>query len=116
MHEFEIGNVPVGQGKLFLIAGPCVIESEAHALKMAEAIAKVTQQLKLPGIEGGKLQEDALLLTFRECRFQSCQGFLDGGRAMWWHGKGYGHDTTPFEKQLAVMDTAETESARSLSD
>ena|SRR5579872_5987060 len=50
MHEFEIGNVHVGQGNLFLIAGPCVIESEAHALKMAEAIAKVTQQLKLPYI------------------------------------------------------------------
>lgn len=28
-------------GKLFLIAGPCVIESEKHALKMAEALAEV---------------------------------------------------------------------------
>ncbi len=50
MHEFEIGNVQVGQGKLFLIAGPCVIESEAHALKMASAIGKIAEDLKLPYI------------------------------------------------------------------
>src|SRR5947209_12720080 len=48
--EFEIGNVHVGSGELFLIAGPCVIESEAHALKMAEAISAVTQELRVPYI------------------------------------------------------------------
>ncbi|MBV9435583.1 MAG: 3-deoxy-8-phosphooctulonate synthase [Acidobacteria bacterium] len=48
--EFEIGNVHVGSGKLFVIAGPCVIESEAHALKMAEAIAAVVRDLKVPFI------------------------------------------------------------------
>ena len=47
-HEFEIGNVHVGSGELFLIAGPCVIESEAHALKMAEAISTVTRELHVP--------------------------------------------------------------------
>jgi 2-dehydro-3-deoxyphosphooctonate aldolase (KDO 8-P synthase) len=46
--EFEIGNVHVGSGELFLIAGPCVIESEAHALKMAEAISAVTRELRVP--------------------------------------------------------------------
>ncbi len=35
---------------MFLIAGPCVIESEAHALKMAEAIADVCRKKKLPYI------------------------------------------------------------------
>ncbi len=35
---------------LFLIAGPCVIESEAHALKMAEAISAVARRLKMPYI------------------------------------------------------------------
>ena len=35
---------------MFLIAGPCVIESEAHALKMAEAIAGVCKALRLPYI------------------------------------------------------------------
>ena len=48
--EFEIGNVHVGSGELFLIAGPCVIESEAHALKMAEAISAVTRDLGVPYI------------------------------------------------------------------
>lgn len=49
-HEFEIGDVHVGNGELFLIAGPCVIESEAHALKMAEAISTVTRALRVPYI------------------------------------------------------------------
>ena len=35
-------------GGLFLIAGPCVIESEAHALSMAEAIKSVAGSLNLP--------------------------------------------------------------------
>jgi len=45
--DFEIGNVHVGSGELFLIAGPCVIESEAHVMKMAEAISTITHQLKM---------------------------------------------------------------------
>jgi 2-dehydro-3-deoxyphosphooctonate aldolase (KDO 8-P synthase) len=49
-HPFEVGEVTVGGGKLFLIAGPCVIESEAHALKMAEAISTIASQKKLPYI------------------------------------------------------------------
>ncbi len=49
-HPFQVGNVTIGGGELFLIAGPCVIESQAHALKMAEAIAKITRQKKLPYI------------------------------------------------------------------
>jgi 2-dehydro-3-deoxyphosphooctonate aldolase (KDO 8-P synthase) len=48
--HFEIGHISVGAGKLFLIAGPCVIESEAHALKMAEAIAEAARTLGLPYI------------------------------------------------------------------
>ena len=40
MHNaFQVGDVTIGGGALFLIAGPCVIESEAHALKMAVGIA-----------------------------------------------------------------------------
>ena len=48
--RFSIGEVVVGGGSLFLIAGPCVIESEAHALKMAEAIASIARDKKLPYI------------------------------------------------------------------
>ena len=48
--SFEIGPVHVGAGQLFLIAGPCVIESEAHARGMAEAIQRITADLKIPYI------------------------------------------------------------------
>ena len=44
-YDFEIGNVPVGRGQLFLIAGPCVIESEQHARFMADAIQRITSDL-----------------------------------------------------------------------
>ena len=33
-----------------LIAGPCVIESRDHALKMASAIKKITDELSIPFI------------------------------------------------------------------
>jgi 2-dehydro-3-deoxyphosphooctonate aldolase (KDO 8-P synthase) len=49
-HDFEIGDVRVGRGRLFLIAGPCVIESEAHARGMAEAVQRITSDLGLPYI------------------------------------------------------------------
>jgi 2-dehydro-3-deoxyphosphooctonate aldolase (KDO 8-P synthase) len=49
-NPFQVGSVTIGGGQLFLIAGPCVIESEAHALKMADAIAGLCQEKKLPYI------------------------------------------------------------------
>jgi 2-dehydro-3-deoxyphosphooctonate aldolase (KDO 8-P synthase) len=53
-HSFDIGStphqVPVGRGKLFLIAGPCVIESEDHVRKMADAIQRITSDLGVPYI------------------------------------------------------------------
>ncbi|MHB1743680.1 MAG: 3-deoxy-8-phosphooctulonate synthase [Acidobacteriaceae bacterium] len=49
-HEFEIGNVQVGSGQLFLIAGPCVIESEAHVRTMADAIQRIAGDLRIPYI------------------------------------------------------------------
>ena len=48
--HFQVGDVTIGGGKLFLIAGPCVIESETHALKMADAIAAIAREKKLPYI------------------------------------------------------------------
>jgi len=42
--------VRIGAGKLFLIAGPCVIESEDHAIRMAEIIKGVTRALEFPFI------------------------------------------------------------------
>jgi len=49
-NPFDIGSVPVGRGRLFLIAGPCVIESETHARAMADAIARIASDLGIPYI------------------------------------------------------------------
>jgi 2-dehydro-3-deoxyphosphooctonate aldolase (KDO 8-P synthase) len=49
--SFQIADgIRVGSGTLFLIAGPCVIESEQHALFMAEVIKGVTRSLNVPFI------------------------------------------------------------------
>jgi len=48
--EFKLGDITLGDGGLFLIAGPCVIESEEHAIKMAECISGVARALQLPYI------------------------------------------------------------------
>ncbi len=47
---FQVDDVTIGAGQLFLIAGPCVIESEEHALKMADAIAQIARSKNLPYI------------------------------------------------------------------
>jgi len=47
---FKVGSVEVGGGELFLIAGPCLVESESHALKMAQAIRSITERLGIPYI------------------------------------------------------------------
>ena len=49
-HPFEIGDISVGRGKLFLIAGPCVIESEQHARMIADSIQRITSDLGVPYI------------------------------------------------------------------
>ena len=47
----KLGKLKLGAGqKLFLIAGPCVIESERHAMKMAERIARIARDLEVPTI------------------------------------------------------------------
>ena len=48
--SFQVGDIHVGSGDLFLIAGPCVIESEEHAIRMAEIIKGVTKSLGFPFI------------------------------------------------------------------
>src|ERR1700687_5380413 len=48
--SFQIDNVRVGGGDLFLIAGPCVIESEDHALRVSEIIKGVVLSLNFPFI------------------------------------------------------------------
>lgn len=46
--SFDIGPVRAGGPDLFLIAGPCVIESERHARSMAERIARIAADAGVP--------------------------------------------------------------------
>ncbi|MBI1940753.1 MAG: 3-deoxy-8-phosphooctulonate synthase [Acidobacteria bacterium] len=48
-HQVRIGAFTVGAGRpLFLIAGPCVIESEKHAMMMAGRLAAASRALGIP--------------------------------------------------------------------
>ena len=48
-HTFSVGEVTFGANSpLFLIAGPCAIESEAHAAAMAEQLGEIGGALGLP--------------------------------------------------------------------
>src|ERR1700716_4349598 len=49
--EIALGALRLGGGNpLFLIAGPCVIESEKHACVMAEKVAKIAGDAEVPYI------------------------------------------------------------------
>jgi 2-dehydro-3-deoxyphosphooctonate aldolase (KDO 8-P synthase) len=49
--EIAVGSLRLGSGNpLFLIAGPCVIESEAHARKIAEQVARTAADAGVPYI------------------------------------------------------------------
>jgi 2-dehydro-3-deoxyphosphooctonate aldolase (KDO 8-P synthase) len=51
VREISIGNVRIGGNQpLFLIAGPCVIESEEHAMMMAEQIKGMAAHANVPFI------------------------------------------------------------------
>ena len=47
--EISVGSIKLGGSQpLFLIAGPCVIESEAHCTILAEQLARITADEKIP--------------------------------------------------------------------
>lgn len=49
--EIALGSLLLGGGNpLFLIAGPCVIETEKHARMMAEKVAKIASDAAIPYI------------------------------------------------------------------
>src|SRR5215472_3704375 len=51
IQEIELGKLRLGAGNpLFLIAGPCVIESELHARVLAGKVAKIAADVGLPYI------------------------------------------------------------------
>lgn len=47
---FSVGNIKIEKGRLFLIAGPCVIESEDTVFKTAESLKGITSELNIPFI------------------------------------------------------------------
>ena len=48
-HVVPVGKLKLGAGHpLFVIAGPCVIESERHTLMMAERLATIASELDVP--------------------------------------------------------------------
>ncbi len=50
-HVVPVGKLALGLGcPLFVIAGPCVIENERHTLMMAQRLATITHDLRLPYI------------------------------------------------------------------
>src|ERR1700745_2170525 len=50
-HEIQLNSLRLGGASpLFLIAGPCVIESESHARSMAEQIARIAADAQVPYI------------------------------------------------------------------
>jgi 2-dehydro-3-deoxyphosphooctonate aldolase (KDO 8-P synthase) len=50
-HVIPVGKLKLGAGHpLFLIAGPCVIETERHTLMLAERLARIARALRIPYI------------------------------------------------------------------
>ena len=50
MLPVEIAGLSIGAGPLVLIAGPCVIESERHAIDTARALRDITRSASVPFI------------------------------------------------------------------
>ncbi|MBI5143318.1 MAG: 3-deoxy-8-phosphooctulonate synthase [Nitrospirae bacterium] len=50
IHPVDIAGVTIGGGKLALIAGPCVIESEDGTLRAAERLAAIAARMSIPFI------------------------------------------------------------------
>jgi len=48
--KFKIGEIEIGSGKPFIIAGPCVVESKEIAFATAEKLKIISQKLDIPFI------------------------------------------------------------------
>src|SRR6202171_82203 len=69
--EIVVGSLRRGGGNpLFLIAGPCVIESEAHARKIAEQVARMAGDVDMPFI---------FKASYDKANRSSAQGFRGPG-------------------------------------
>lgn len=57
-HKVQVGRVDCGADGLFLIAGPCVIESYDIMMRAAETIKQVSERLKISSIFKSSFQKD----------------------------------------------------------
>jgi 2-dehydro-3-deoxyphosphooctonate aldolase (KDO 8-P synthase) len=58
MNRIVIGDkIEAGAGAFFLIAGPCVIESEQHCLDLAGRLKEITERLSLPLVFKGSFDK-----------------------------------------------------------
>ena len=53
MNTFKIGDIEIGGGNLFLMAGPCVLEGYERSLKIGKRTKEICQKLNLPYIFKG---------------------------------------------------------------
>src|SRR3954465_10445326 len=81
--SFQVGDIHVGSGDLFLIAGPCVIESEEHAIRMAEIIKGVAKSLAMPLIFKASYDKanPTSIRSYRGPGLREGRGFLKKKRA-----------------------------------
>lgn len=54
----HVGNIACGSEQLFLISGPCVIETEDVMLRTAEKLMEVSERLKVPVIYKSSFTKD----------------------------------------------------------
>ena len=50
MNSFKVGNIEIGNGNLFLMAGPCVLEGYERSLKIGKRAKEICENLNLPYI------------------------------------------------------------------
>ena len=68
----ELKNNPAGN--FFLLAGPCVIEGEEMAMRIAERVVKITETLQIPYVFKGSYRKA------NRSRLDSFMGIGDGSR------------------------------------
>jgi 2-dehydro-3-deoxyphosphooctonate aldolase (KDO 8-P synthase) len=56
--KVKVGNITCGADELFLISGPCVIESESIMMRTAEKIKLVSEKLNIPVIYKSSFMKD----------------------------------------------------------
>jgi len=56
--KIKVGNVECGADELFLISGPCVIETESTMMKTAEMLKEISERLNVPVIYKSSFNKD----------------------------------------------------------